>query len=488
MEERRGRVEVPAEYFLKMAKNDYTEWKKALAREFYQNSIDALASEIDVVSDSVNRTIKIVDNGCGMGQDVLLNKLLVLGGSEKAAGSVGAFGKAKELLFFSWEWYRIRTREWEVTGHGAEFQIRRTEQTRVLGTEVEIKVQPEEDFSAIREAFWSVAQLIQTKTKIRINGHLAACSVYRGTKVVEKSFCNVYQTKCRDVGVARVRVDGIWMFDWWIGHGAGEVVIELTKSSIACLTSNRDHLKGEYRVAVEAMIRAIVIDKKSSLSDKTRDVFETVRGTGKIRVSEDVAVQAIAAKQNKQNETLLGLVQDAQPSQPLAKMRVQDLVENDWTPQEFKDRLKLIGYQPDFSVLHQSEFGKVSRVMSQKQSGIIGRIWTETVKQVLLDNRKYIEFTAGFTFKPDMDAALIRKGDQVFVMVNPLHLGIKACIKSRLFSNRRILMEELKALAIHEVTHLKYQQHDEDFASEMETIRAKTWKSQPVYDQLARMK
>jgi len=58
MEEKRGRVEVPAEYFLKMAKNDYTNWKRALAREFYQNSIDARASVIEVTADVSRRRIK----------------------------------------------------------------------------------------------------------------------------------------------------------------------------------------------------------------------------------------------------------------------------------------------------------------------------------------------------------------------------------------------------------------------------------------------
>ena len=80
-------VRIPDGYFLKMAKADYTDWHRALPREFYQNSVDAGASQIVVTTDEDNRTITVQDNGCGMGYDTLVDKLFVLGGTKKAEGS-----------------------------------------------------------------------------------------------------------------------------------------------------------------------------------------------------------------------------------------------------------------------------------------------------------------------------------------------------------------------------------------------------------------
>jgi len=488
MEEKRGRVEVPAEYFLKMAKNDYTNWKRALAREFYQNSIDARASVIEVTADVSRRRIKVVDDGIGMDERVLLNKLLVLGGSEKAAGSVGAFGKAKELLFFSWKSYKIRTQNWLVTGRGADFKLQRLD-AYVKGTEVEIEIQDEESINELMSSFRDVACLMQTKTRIMVGGSRMQCCMYCGTKVLEEPWCAVYQTKCRDSHIARVRIGGVWMFDWWIGRGAGEIVIELTKSSVACLTSNRDHLKGEYRAPIEALLRRIMIDKKSALESKTKDVLEQIQGTGRIRVDEQQMQEAEETKKSGDWKQLGDRVKKlSQLAEEVAVGRVQDLMSENYTVHEFRNRLKLIGYKPDFCVLHSSEFGKVSRVMKQQQSGLLGRMWTEVVKQVLLDNSTYIEFTAGFTFKDQQDASMVKSNGQVSFLLNPLHLGVKSGIYQKLFSNRAILMEELKALAVHEVTHLQYTEHDEEFSSAMETVRAKTWKSAALYHQLSKMK
>ena len=43
-----GTVAVPKGYFFRMAKLDYEDWQKALPREFFQNSVDAGASNIVV--------------------------------------------------------------------------------------------------------------------------------------------------------------------------------------------------------------------------------------------------------------------------------------------------------------------------------------------------------------------------------------------------------------------------------------------------------
>src|SRR5574343_2116131 len=123
MKEVKGTVGIPKEYFFTMGTRDYTSYESALPREFYQNSIDAGASQITVEFDDEEKTITITDDGCGMDRDIILNKLLVLGGSHKSEGSVGAFGKAKEILYFAWIKYCIRSNYCVVNGENDKFTL-----------------------------------------------------------------------------------------------------------------------------------------------------------------------------------------------------------------------------------------------------------------------------------------------------------------------------------------------------------------------------
>src|ERR1700675_3686283 len=89
--------------FFSKAFNDYSNKYWAFAREILQNSIDCGSTEISirVAEDLSGGTIVPVNNdGEPMSSDVLVNKLLSLGASGKDfKGSVGGFGKAKEILY-----------------------------------------------------------------------------------------------------------------------------------------------------------------------------------------------------------------------------------------------------------------------------------------------------------------------------------------------------------------------------------------------------
>lgn len=69
-------------------------------RELYQNSRDACRGldctpEIAITLETDDfkfGTLTCEDNGCGMSEETLLTKFLVLGESEKAAGSAGGWG------------------------------------------------------------------------------------------------------------------------------------------------------------------------------------------------------------------------------------------------------------------------------------------------------------------------------------------------------------------------------------------------------------
>src|SRR5471030_2281678 len=130
-------VEVPHSYFQK-AKNEYSDWRWALIREFIQNSYDARAAHIDfrLAANPAGRIeLHVDDDGIGMDQDTLENVLLCLGGSRKLEGSIGGKGWAKGLLFFAHCGYTICSRDLRVEGLGGEYRLT-TESASILGTRI----------------------------------------------------------------------------------------------------------------------------------------------------------------------------------------------------------------------------------------------------------------------------------------------------------------------------------------------------------------
>jgi hypothetical protein len=102
----------------------YSEWRLGWWREVLQNSVDACIKmwEKHGIRGEIKCEIKhlenggvettVIDNGIGMNLQTLVDAFLVLGGSGKREdeGAAGGLGKAKELLFHSWERWYVHTR------------------------------------------------------------------------------------------------------------------------------------------------------------------------------------------------------------------------------------------------------------------------------------------------------------------------------------------------------------------------------------------
>ena len=97
-----SQIKVPDSYF-KKDKHQYNNWPLAFVRELYQNSYDAKASRIDIQTYQDNYGVHYIfkDNGRGMSAETIKNALLTMGGSEKEEDSVGGFGQAKIIIYFS---------------------------------------------------------------------------------------------------------------------------------------------------------------------------------------------------------------------------------------------------------------------------------------------------------------------------------------------------------------------------------------------------
>ena len=67
-----GTVQIPNDHFLKRVRNEYCDRQFALVREFVQNSVDAGATRIDIVTGP--NSLTVTDDGRG----ILPERMIVL--------------------------------------------------------------------------------------------------------------------------------------------------------------------------------------------------------------------------------------------------------------------------------------------------------------------------------------------------------------------------------------------------------------------------
>lgn len=494
-----GTVGVPVEYFLRMAKHDYNAYRKALPREFYQNSSDAGAETITVISDEVTKTITVTDDGCGMDLDTLQNKLLVLGGSKKRSGATGAFGKAKELLFFAWESYEIKTQNLHCLGRGSEYTIgdRDPEDNHGL-TEMTITIPKTEDLDWMIEEFKRVAQDFEIPQTIIIDGNKVEPNLLCGDLIKEIKWATVYiaQSKMNSF-YADVRINGQWMFKAY--HGVSDVpciIVELSKHSTEILTSNRDGIKSKFSSEFNGLLKEVMIERRDFLKPPKKLIREKISGSGTVKVNWEKAKQRakqalsdLLSVMDGSREDLLASLGEAvdiygskvnrDRVEPIAKA----VANNPGSLYDFEDRLSFMGYGPDFIIVYEASDKprNIDNFDSVKKYRALAYMWTEIVKQVLLDIEWYGEFVCGFDFSNNVQASYEEIERVKHFYLNPdLVCGDVKGLKNPL-SNKTLLRKCLVMDAAHEVCHVKNQYHDADFVSLLHWTMAQTWRSDAIY-------
>lgn len=263
-----GQIKIGPSFFAK-SKNDYSDWRFAIAREFIQNSIDAKANHIDIYikNNDNNTTVVVSDNGKGMSEEILSEKLLAIGESSKDfSDTVGGFGVAKLILYFTHESYMIRTNNLRVRGSGAAYTIE--EASFHQGTESTIVINGDEEYGLLK-AFRDIIDMTQWSGVFTLNGEKVYGRLRKGSFRKELDWCKIYTNKTF-VNRLIVRIGGIVMFSRYVQSDDRCVVIELTGNSGELLQSSRDSLKSEYRRELDELIRKITVDKKSAFrSDRT---------------------------------------------------------------------------------------------------------------------------------------------------------------------------------------------------------------------------
>ena len=258
--------------FLAEVKSQYESWVDATVREAFQNCVDAPGAkniEFRVSTINVGKTMFLFSNdGKPMDEATLTGKLLTLGESGKEhEGTVGGFGRAKELLYFCHDEYDVRSGGFVVQGEGCEYELTECPDIRYPGTQSTVVINGDyvEEFkTAVREC----VRYSQFSGTVTLNGEVLEERTEKGRKREWEggdSWAKVYTNNSHN-NLLLVRVGGVFMFSKRVDY-KGCVLVEL-QTSRETLTSNRDGLKWHYRSTLDSFVQNLAVNRRAAFKPK----------------------------------------------------------------------------------------------------------------------------------------------------------------------------------------------------------------------------
>lgn len=258
--------------FLSEVRSQYEDWYAAYVREAFQNCVDAPGSR-DVRftiegNDDGNTVVTFTNDGRPMSRDEIEGKLLTLGETGKDhSGTVGGFGRAKELLYFCHEHYSIESGGCKVTGEGCSYDLTDTE-IPYHGTRSCVIIEGDHVYELV-EALRTCVGYSHFNGTVLLNGVELDERTRRGRKREwedGEGWCRVYTNRQHD-GLLLVRVGGVFMYAKSLYDYKGTVVCELD-TSYETLTSNRDGLRSSYRWKLDEFVESISTNRRAAFRPK----------------------------------------------------------------------------------------------------------------------------------------------------------------------------------------------------------------------------
>lgn len=457
-------VAIPADYFFRMASREYTNWPLALAREFIQNSVDAGATQIDITTE--DGWLFVSDNGSGMTAQILTDVLLTLGGSKKDGNATGGFGKAKELLFFSWpEWY-IHSQDNFVSGEGSEYTITTTPYRSGTLVRCDLGIANAARFTAAVGSYVCNC-IVNPSVSITLNGEdLTSSMVDPGTltsRGVVEGLGEVFeQTGSQDLtsGVY-VTINGLYMFYSSAANNSTFFIV-LAGKSYDLLTANRDGFNSDTRPHFDKVIRKLATD---NVSAKFQQSWQILLARPRRQVQSQVSMSARGSSQSESfTSTVSGL--DSSPTQQYEQPEPEyiegemgqeqisaQLVDPLVTPQ-FSRVLKSYNnlFQEGWIFLSNEPFTKEEiDFFGKKSTQYHAIVWQAVVRHVAQANNLFLDFGLGFVKSPSTEAAHFSG----YILLNPNAY--------RDLPNNKMVLRMVTAAA-EELTHLEgYPYHNETF-------------------------
>lgn len=511
-----GAITIGAEFFAG-AKADYSAWQDKWWREAIQNAVDAGATEVHCKIEYLDADhaptedrdarkfarVSCGDDGVGMTEDILLNKFLVLGRSGKGAepGSVGGFGKAKELLLLPWvSWSVITQRTGErgvaVEGHGIQYDVQTISTPGRHGTLISV-VMSIDDATTEAHAISFIKKCFLPRVAFVVNDKPYKANLKVGDLIRSiGTDANVYFDKRAklDSSTMLVRVNGMYMHERWISSEIkGTVIVELLGRSTDTLTANRDSIgKSDLRYALDSFTNQLAADTKTALRKKQGILRERFEGAGKFKFKPEIVQRDILFAMGDmfprdgdlsehQKQALISVIGgmggdegktiDLRPSRDsiAAMMEVS-----------FRGAVQVkalafqAAWQPDFFIYNEIEGFKVpSKFRPEKMTPALrklARFWAELCRFVLIQLNSSGEYGVGWIFDRDTGAAHQYLDNEHWLLLNPFirgEMGSTVGTGEMWSLTNPQHVNFLYALAVHEATHMAsgITYHDEAFAS-----------------------
>lgn len=499
-------ISIGPEFFAK-AKNDYADFSWALVREFFQNSIDApgckkIDVQVHTVEGGVTKMV-VTNDGAPMTREILTNKLLSLGGSGKGFnGTVGGFGKAKEVLYFCHRSYQIHTGDLLVQGSGAGYDLNESVPDALSGTSSTIVLDCDLT-TRLCKTVEKFASYAQWDGSITLNGGQLACNLRKGSPRREFEWGTVYTNKS-DKNRVVVRVGGIPMFSAYTSFDR-MVVVELKGASVDVLTSNRDSLVWRFQDQFDKFLMDLVVNRSKALKSQNPTYqhfsgakFKTSKENPERKSSGVSARELVGAKQNVsvaafmgsgsstgsggfggiavsgERLGVVGSVDDyanesiaTASSSPTSTISEEFVLKNETT-------LKIPDYfQPD-----SDQFGSYAKKLA--------RMWGRLIVELHRLFETEAEFGIGFVLSDDCEAQYEKtKEFGVVYYLNPAVVVEQVSSASKSLKKRFQLTERdrLLSIAVHEFVHgLGYGSHDEAYAGKLTDVFAKVMKERKRFN------
>lgn len=458
----------------------YSNWQLAFAREFLQNSVDAGASHIDIVVLDIDIEdgvlVTVTNDGDVMTEDTLVNKLLALGESGKAeqTGAVGAFGQAKNILYFAQQEYTIWSGTNLVEGSGGDYTLR-TNDEHFDGTKSIVLLKRESGLAhGLAERFKLLISMIQRPDiKFTVNGDPVVGNLKKGCRRREFSWGTVY-TNNSFQNLLIVRIGGVPMFTKYVSVDKC-VLLELSGTSIKTLTSNRDGLQYKYADQLDEFMRELSVDRLSALRTQESTSYIHYRGDKLVATQEatsNIREVLTAAYANVQ-EPIRHEEEEGTFILAASRPRLDEVINNRGADERTIESSRLPNISTEFII--KNELGMVVPAHYLPEnfgtySKRLMRIWASLMLEVHTLFQNTEDFAIGFILDENAEAEF-EVGDYGTVFyVNPCVLK-KNSFGGRSLANRWKFNAAGKAAlllgAVHEYTHRRFKGHDEAYAASL---------------------
>ncbi len=492
--------------FFKNEFREYSNWRAAYVREALQNCLDAPGSNkvnITIVAAGENTLMVFENNGEPMTQDILVNKLLALGETGKNfVGTVGGFGKAKNLLLFCHESYKIRTGVHEIVGRGGEYDLS-SDLENFHGTRSEVLMAGDQ-VSRLSDEVKRFASYAQWPGTITLNGETRTCNLHKGSPRKEYDWGTIYTNKSIPHRVI-VRMNGIPMFSHHTDLNR-TVIIELKGSSVDVLTANRDSLRHQFAEEFDQFLTDLTTNKSKALKAK-KPVYKSFSGAKYAHRKLNVRQLVDLPTYGKQLAKERGVNPDSPP--PTAVLARQAAGTDDGTHGVYADQSRIGVLERSCALATTGSSSQAAAVLTETapvapvstiaeffviknettmqipdyyqpdsdQFGSYGkklaRIWGRLLLELHRLYEVETEFGIGFVF--DDEALAQRETTNEYGTVyylNPAMIVQQKASKSQSFKKRHKLTDRntLLAIAAHEFVHHFADSHNEEYAGKFTEV------------------